>query len=163
VTPGKAQGGNRKGSCAVMPWQQFPRNEQMTTREKYYTIREVAGMFGISEYTVCRIEAEGLLESRRLQDGRKVFSSGDLERIRIVLALSRELGVNWAGIEVILHMRERMLEMQEQIEEIFEHLHRRMEERHGGPGENNRPLVRSKMDIIKILDHRGDPKNKEDS
>jgi MerR family transcriptional regulator, heat shock protein HspR len=126
----------------------------MVVEKKYYTLREVTRIFGISEYTICRIEAEGFIEARRQEGSRKVFAPEDLERIRVILALSRELGVNWAGIEVILHMRERMVEMQQQVDEILDHLHRQMQDALAERQMERRQPLPPKMDIIKILDEK---------
>jgi MerR family transcriptional regulator, heat shock protein HspR len=126
----------------------------MAAEKKYYTISEVIRIFGISEYTICRIEAEGFIEARRQEGSRKVFTPEDLERIRVILALSRELGVNWAGIEVILHMRERMLEIQQQVDEILDHLHRQMLDTLAERQIEQQQRLRPKMDIIKVLDER---------
>jgi MerR family transcriptional regulator, heat shock protein HspR len=124
----------------------------MAAEKEYYTLREVSRIFGISEYTICRIEAEGFIEARRHDGSRKVFAPEDLERIRVILALSRELGVNWAGVEVILHMRERMLEMQQQIDEILDHLHRQMQQTLAERQMDKPHGLRPKMDIIRVLD-----------
>jgi MerR family transcriptional regulator, heat shock protein HspR len=126
----------------------------MAPEKEYYTLREVSRIFGISESTVCRIETEGFIEARRQKGSRKVFAPEDLERIRVIMALSRDLGVNWAGIEVILHMRERMLAMQEQVEEILDHLHRQMQETQAEQQVDKRHQLRPKMDLIKVLDER---------
>jgi MerR family transcriptional regulator, heat shock protein HspR len=128
----------------------------MMAEKQYYTMSEVTRIFGISEYTICRIEAEGFIQVRRQEGSRKIFAPEDLERIRVILALSRELGVNWAGIEVILHMRERMLEMQQQVDEIMNHLHRQMQNTLAERQMEQRQRLRPKMDIIKVLDEEQD-------
>lgn len=125
----------------------------MAEGKPFYTIREVTRIFGVSQNTIYRIEAEGFVHSRRDEERRKGFAPEDLERIRMILELSRELGVNWAGIEVILHMRERMLAMQRQVQEIFDHLHRQMKDRLDQQPDSRRGSL-PKMDLIRILEEK---------
>jgi MerR family transcriptional regulator, heat shock protein HspR len=122
--------------------------------KKQFSLEEVIRIFGISKYTICRIEAEGFIQVRREQDGCRTFSADDLERIRLIVELSRDLGVNWAGVEVILHMRERMMDMQRQLDEIFRDLGRRMEQNQREQPAADRKRPSRKMNIIEVLDER---------
>lgn len=72
----------------------------------------------------------------------------------MVLDLSRDLGVNWAGIEVILHMREQMLAMQRQVHDIFTHLHRQMKNTLAERQLDRQPGSLPKMDVIRILEEK---------
>jgi MerR family transcriptional regulator, heat shock protein HspR len=126
----------------------------MAEEKRFYTIREVTRIFGVSERILYRIEAEGLVRARRDEERRKCFTPEDLEQIRLIVELSRELGVNWAGIEVILHMRERMLAMQRQVEEIFDHLHREMEDKLSEGQWDRQRRSLPKMDLIRILEEK---------
>ena len=124
----------------------------MAEEKCFYTVREVTRIFGVSEHTIYRIEAEGFVRSRRDEESRRCFTPEDVERMRMVIELSRELGVNWAGIEVILHMRERMLSMQQQVHEIFNHLHREMQDTLAERQAERQRQSLPKIDIIRILD-----------
>ncbi|MEJ2033037.1 MAG: chaperone modulator CbpM [Deltaproteobacteria bacterium] len=126
----------------------------MGEEKRLYSISEVTRIFEVSESTIYRIEAEGFVRARRNERSRKGFAPEDLERIRMVLELSRELGVNWAGIEVILHMRERMLSMQRQVQEIFSHLHRQMKDTLAEQQSGRRHQSLPKMDLIRILEEK---------
>ena len=65
-------------------------------------------------------ERQGLLKPSRSDGNTRLYTDEDLRKLEIILTLTRELGVNLAGVEVILHMREKMEQMQMQVEEMFE-------------------------------------------
>ena len=84
-------------------------------------------MFSIHPQTLRAYEREGLLRPARTDGNTRLYSEEDLERINLILRLTKELGVNLAGVEVILNMRERMDEMQRQMNQMFQEMLRRME------------------------------------
>jgi MerR family transcriptional regulator, heat shock protein HspR len=67
-------------------------------------------------------EREGLLKPSRSDGNTRLYEDADLERLEVILSLTRELGVNLAGVEIILNMREKMAEMQREFERFFEYL-----------------------------------------
>lgn len=75
------------------------------------------------------LESEGLIHVERTPEGERVLSPADAERVRVARTLMRDLDVNLAGAEVILHMRETMQAMQRQFEEILVLLARELRER----------------------------------
>ena len=87
-----------------------------------YTIGAVADLYKIHPQTLRLYEREGLLRPSRSQGNTRLYTDADLERLEVVLNLTRELGVNLAGIEIILHMRERMMEMEHQMEEFIRYV-----------------------------------------
>jgi len=90
----------------------------MKKRIKTYTISAVAEMYDIHPQTLRLYEREGLLLPSRSVGNTRLYEDSDLERLEIILSLTRELGVNLAGVEIILNMREKMEEMQRQIEQF---------------------------------------------
>lgn len=80
-----------------------------------YMIGVVAEMFGIHPQTLRLYEREGLIKPSRTQGNTRLYSERDIENIRMVLLLTRELGVNIAGVEVILEMRRKMERMREEM------------------------------------------------
>ncbi len=92
-----------------------------------YMISVVADMFDIHPQTLRAYEREGLLRPARTDGNTRLYSEEDLQRIELILRLTKELGVNLAGVEVILNMRERMDEMQRHMNEMFQEMLRRME------------------------------------
>jgi MerR family transcriptional regulator, heat shock protein HspR len=92
----------------------------MATRgHKLYMISVVSEMLGIHPQTLRIYEREGFIKPKRSGGNTRLYSEEDVERLEMVLRLTRELGVNLAGVEVILSMRERMEQMQLEMEEII--------------------------------------------
>ena len=94
----------------------------MKKRVKTYTISAVAELYDIHPQTLRLYEREGLLQPSRSVGNTRLYEDGDLERLEIILSLTRELGVNLAGVEIILNMREKMDQMQHEFERFFEYL-----------------------------------------
>ena len=94
----------------------------MKKRAKTYTISAVADMYEIHPQTLRMYEREGLLKPSRSEGNTRLFEDSDLERLEIILSLTRDLGVNLAGVEIILNMREKMDAMQKEFERFFEYL-----------------------------------------
>jgi len=92
-----------------------------------YMISVVADMFDIHPQTLRAYEREGLLRPARTDGNTRLYSQEDIERIELILRLTKDLGVILAGVEVILNMRERMDEMQRRMNEMFQGMLRRME------------------------------------
>jgi len=84
-----------------------------------YMISSVAESYQIHPQTLRLYERLGLLMPSRSDGNTRLYSEEDLHRLEIILTLTRELGVNLAGVEVILNMREKMEKMQEQVEEMI--------------------------------------------
>lgn len=96
-------------------------------RRRLFMISVVAEMFDVHPQTLRAYEREGLLRPSRTDGNTRLYSEDDLERIELILRLTKELGVNLAGVEVILNMRERMHEMQQRVGEVVQEMARRMQ------------------------------------
>jgi MerR family transcriptional regulator, heat shock protein HspR len=81
-----------------------------------YMISAVAELYQLHPQTLRLYERVGLLKPSRSQGNTRLYTDEDLERLEVILNLTRELGVNLAGIEIILNMRDKMSEMQTQME-----------------------------------------------
>ena len=81
-------------------------------------ISAIAEMYEIHPQTLRLYEREGLLRPSRSEGNTRLYTDEDIERLEVILQLTRELGVNLAGVEIILNMREKMSAMQRQIEEF---------------------------------------------
>ncbi len=91
-----------------------------------YMISAVAEQYQIHPQTLRLYEREGLLKPSRSEGNTRLYTDKDLERLEIILKLTRDLGVNLAGVEIILNMREKMEAMQLQIEEFITTLNREL-------------------------------------
>ena len=89
-------------------------------------ISAVAEQYQIHPQTLRLYEREGLLAPSRSEGNTRLYTDDDLERLEVILKLTRELGVNLAGVEIILNMREKMSAMQRQIEEFVATLNREL-------------------------------------
>ena len=94
-----------------------------------YMISAVAEMYEIHPQTLRRYEREGLLKPSRTEGNTRLYTDEDLERLEFILNLARDLGVNIAGIAIILQMRERMEEMNRQMQSFVEYVRTEMLER----------------------------------
>lgn len=83
-------------------------------------ISAVAELYKLHPQTLRLYERVGLLKPSRSQGNTRLYTDADLERLEIILNLTRELGVNLAGIEIILNMRDKMAEMQSQMESFIQ-------------------------------------------
>lgn len=84
-----------------------------------YMISSVAELYKVHPQTLRLYERHGLIKPSRSEGNTRLYTPSDIERLEIVLNLAREMGVNLAGIEIILNMRERMNRMQEQMEQFL--------------------------------------------
>src|SRR5271169_4797107 len=98
-----------------------------------YMISAIAEQYEIHPQTLRLYEREGLLKPSRSDGNTRLYTDGDLERLEVILHLTRDLGVNLAGVEIILNMREKMAEMQAQIEEFVTTLNRELVARRRTP------------------------------
>jgi MerR family transcriptional regulator/heat shock protein HspR len=81
-----------------------------------YMISAVAELYHLHPQTLRLYERVGLLKPSRSQGNTRLYTDADLERLEVILNLTRELGVNLAGIEIILNMRDKMASMQSEME-----------------------------------------------
>jgi MerR family transcriptional regulator/heat shock protein HspR len=83
-----------------------------------YMISAVAELYKLHPQTLRLYERVGLLKPSRSQGNTRLYTDSDLERLDVILTLARDMGVNLAGIEIILNMREKMIEMERQMGEF---------------------------------------------
>ncbi len=101
----------------------------MVTRRKKsgaYMISAVAEMYEIHPQTLRLYEREGLLRPSRSDGNTRLYTEGDLERLEFILNLARDLGVNIAGIAIILQMRERMEQMNTEMQGFVDYVRTEM-------------------------------------
>jgi MerR family transcriptional regulator/heat shock protein HspR len=98
-----------------------------------YMISAVAEQYEIHPQTLRLYEREGLLKPSRSEGNTRLYTDDDLERLEVILHLTRDLGVNLAGVEIILNMREKMGEMQAQIQEFISSLNKELAARTSTP------------------------------
>ena len=100
----------------------------MKRKLKTYTISAVAEQYSLHPQTLRMYEREGLLKPSRSEGNTRLYTDPDLARLELILSLTRDLGVNLAGVEIILNMREKMDAMQHEFERFFLYLQSHAEE-----------------------------------
>jgi MerR family transcriptional regulator, heat shock protein HspR len=85
---------------------------------RYYMISVVAKAYKIHPQTLRLYEREGLLKPSRTEGNTRLYSEEDLRQLEVILNLTRDLGVNLAGVEIILNMRRKMEQMQQEVTEF---------------------------------------------
>jgi MerR family transcriptional regulator/heat shock protein HspR len=109
--------------------------------QKFVMISVVAERYAIHPQTLRLYEREGLIKPARSAGNTRLYDEEAIRRLEIILTLTRDLGVNLAGVEVILHMREQMERMQGEVDRLLEFVKREAEERRANP-ERQHALVR---------------------
>jgi len=111
-----------------------------------YMISAVAEKYNVHPQTLRLYEREGLLKPSRSEGNTRLYTEEDLERLEVILELTRELGVNLAGVEIILNMREKMAAMQAQFEQFVSSLNSELRDRFR-PAEP--PVQRSLIRVVR--------------
>lgn len=109
--------------------------------QKFVMISVVAERYAIHPQTLRLYEREGLIKPARSAGNTRLYDEEAIRRLEIILTLTRDLGVNLAGVEVILHMREQMERMQGEVDRMVEFVRRQAEERRADP-ERQHALVK---------------------
>ena len=106
-----------------------------------YMISAVAEMYGIHPQTLRLYEREGLLKPSRTEGNTRLYTDEDLQRLEFILNLARDLGVNISGISIILQMRERMEEMQYQIQDFVKAIQQEVLSRAGAAADPSKGAI----------------------
>jgi len=115
-------------------------NDREDTK-KFYHISAVAQMYDIHPQTLRLYEREGLLKPSRSDGNTRLFSEDDLKQLGFIINLTRELGVNLAGVEVIINMKQRMNQIEAEVNEFLEYIRREFIEGHEEEFEQRRQAL----------------------
>jgi MerR family transcriptional regulator/heat shock protein HspR len=116
-----------------------------------YMISAIAEQYEIHPQTLRLYEREGLLKPSRSEGNTRLYTTEDIERLEVILHLTRDLGVNLAGVEIILNMREKMDRMQSQIQQFIASLNSEMASRTVRPAEGR---INTLIPVINIKPRR---------
>ena len=89
-------------------------------RDGRYTISAVAEMFEIHQQTLRMYERQGLIEPGRSEGGTRYYSEEDIDQLEVIMALTRDMGVNLAGVQVIIELREKLMRALDRLGELEE-------------------------------------------
>jgi len=90
--------------------------------EPVYLISVVATMLDIHPQTLRQYEREGLVEPSRTEGRMRLYSQRDIDRMKLILRLTRQLGVNLAGVDIVLQLKEQIDQMHDEIDQLREEL-----------------------------------------
>ena len=114
--------------------------------EPVYLISVVAAMLDIHPQTLRQYEREGLVEPSRTQGRMRLYSQRDIERMKLILRLTRQMGVNLAGVDIVLQLKEQIDEMQAEIDQLRNELSKA--NRNGSVHSSKALVTKSSYDII---------------
>jgi MerR family transcriptional regulator/heat shock protein HspR len=110
-----------------------------------FRIGAIAERYGIHPQTLRMYEREGLLRPARTEGNTRLYDTDTIERLEIILTLTRHLGVNLAGVEVILHMKQRMEKMHGEVQKMLEVFRTEIETNRSGGASPDRTLALARI------------------
>jgi MerR family transcriptional regulator/heat shock protein HspR len=114
--------------------------------EPVYLISVVASMLNIHPQTLRQYEREGLVEPSRTQGRMRLYSQRDIDRMKLILRLTRQMGVNLAGVDIVLQLKEQIDQMQKEIDALREELSK--VNRNGSVHTSKALVTKNSYDII---------------
>ena len=105
----------------------------MTGKPRYRMISWVAETYDVHPQTLRLWEREGLLRPRRSKGNTRLYDEETCRRLETILALTRDLGVNLAGVEIVLNLREQVEKLQQEVEILTRILREKLEQERGVP------------------------------
>ena len=98
------------------------KKEDRNNAQKYYHISNVARIYNIHPQTLRLYEREGLLMPSRSDGNTRLYSDEDLKQLEFILNLTRDLGVNLAGVEIVLNMRQKIERIEAEVNEFIDYI-----------------------------------------
>ena len=121
--------------------------------KKYHHISHVARMYNIHPQTLRLYEREGLLKPSRSEGNTRLYSDMDLIQLELIINLPRDLGVNLAGVEVVLNMRKKIEQIESEVNEFLEYIRREFfEGREAEFEQRKKSLVRTSPAKIVLIE-----------
>lgn len=130
----------------------MPRKAAREKGRRTYMISAVSKRYGVHPQTLRLYERDGLLAPSRTEGNTRFYTDDDLERLEVILNLTRNLGVNLAGVEIVLNMRDKMGTLQEQLNAFVEFFFEQMEKAGVSREEaRNRAIVKAPSRSVQVL------------
>lgn len=99
----------------------------MKRRKGYFSISAVAKMFSVHQQTIRLYEKEGLIAPKRSEGNTRLFSEEDVDKLEEIIYLTHKVGVNLAGVEIILKMQKKIQKLQDDMNKLFAQTQGQME------------------------------------
>lgn len=100
----------------------------MKKKKGHFSISAVAEMFSVHQQTIRLYEREGLICPRRSEGNTRLFSESDIERLEEIIYLTHKLGINLAGVEMILKQQKKIEKLQKEMNTLFKRIQKELEE-----------------------------------
>lgn len=100
----------------------------MKRKKGYFSISAVAKMFSVHQQTIRLYEKEGLISPKRSEGNTRLFSEEDVNRLEEIINLTHKMGINLAGVEMILRLQKRINKMQKEMNALFSQVQRELDE-----------------------------------
>ena len=100
----------------------------MNRKKGYFSISAVAQMFDVHQQTIRLYEREGLVCPKRSEGNTRLFSEEDINRLEEIIHLTHKLGINLAGVDMILKQQKKIEKLQKEINNLFKHMHDELED-----------------------------------
>ena len=107
-------------------------------KQGYFSISAVAKMFSVHQQTIRLYEKEGLISPKRSEGNTRLFSEDDVNRLEEIIYLTHKMGINLAGVEMILRLQKRIAKMQKEMNAIFS----QVQEELGEESDTNKEVIR---------------------
>lgn len=101
----------------------------MRRQKGYYSISAVAKMFSVHQQTIRLYERQGLINPQRSEGNTRLFGEDDINRLEEVIYLTHELGINLAGVEMILKLKKQIARLQKNMNKAFESTQRELDKK----------------------------------
>ena len=96
-------------------------------KKGFFSISAVAKMFSVHQQTIRLYEKEGLINPKRSEGNTRLFSEEDIEKLEEIIYLTHQLGINLAGVQMIMKLKKQMKKMQQQMNDHFEETHEQLD------------------------------------
>jgi len=127
----------------------------MKKKRGYYSISAVAQMFSVHQQTIRLYEKEGLINPKRSEGNTRLFSEEDVNRLEEIIYLTHQLGINLAGVEMILKLKKKINKLQKDLNKVIDNAQEQLDE------ENEHIKKMAKQSAQRLLQIKHEQKNKE--
>jgi MerR family transcriptional regulator, heat shock protein HspR len=103
------------------------KNMKINRKKGFFSISAVAKIFSVHQQTIRLYEKQGLIVPKRSEGNTRLFSEEDIERLEEIIYLTHQMGINLAGVEMIMKLKKQMKKMQNQMNELFEDTHSQLD------------------------------------
>lgn len=125
----------------------YMENRTMKRQKGFYSISAVAKMFSIHQQTIRLYEKEGLLTPKRSDGNTRLFSEEDVDRLEQIIHLTHQVGVNLAGVEMVLKLQEKIDKMQKKMNALFDDTNKELKEEQEASKEAVKASARALMKL----------------